>query len=175
VSQGRKFIHVSLRIPVELKSELENQAKQQSLNLNSLSNIILLKHVLFDRIVDRVEGVPLNKLLFTAMLDGIGVDQMEIIGRELGPRVIKHTFAVMNLPFDLDGLIQNYFQPMSTYSRWYKFSVAGGISSRKLMFEHSYGQKWSAFLKQYLTGILKPVVGSEPKVVIDDGLISIFC
>jgi hypothetical protein len=125
LSQKREFVHVSYRIPSEVKAGLEREAKRRDTNVNSLVTQILSKYTSFDRIVERVEAVPLNKPLFTGMLDAIEADRMERLGEELGPRLVKQTFAFLNLDFDMDGLIQNYFQPLSMYSRWYSFNVAG--------------------------------------------------
>jgi hypothetical protein len=109
------------------------------------------------------------------MLDSIQTEEMERLGRELGPRVVKQTFAFLGLNFDLEGLIEHYFQPVSSFSRWYTFNVVGSGANRKLMFEHQYGRKWSAFLKQYIGGIIKSATGTEPRITIDDGLVTGYC
>jgi len=143
--------------------------------VNALVGQILAKYASFDRIVEHVEAVPLNKLLFMGMLDGIEIGEMERLGRELGPRLVKQTFAFLSLEFDVEGLIQNYFLPVSTYSRWYSFNVSGSGVNRRLLFEHPYGPKWSAFLKQYITGIIRSATGSEPRITVDEGLVTVFC
>lgn len=175
MSQGSKFEHISLRVDRETKAQLEKEARQRNINLNSLVNLILSKHVSFDRIVEHTEAIPLNKSLFIAILDNIQIEELERIGRELGPRVVKQTFAFLGLDFDLAGLIEHYFQPVSTFSRWYSFNVTGSGANRRLMFEHQYGRKWSAVLKQYIGGIIKSATGTEPKITVDDGLVTVFC
>ncbi len=175
MSLEKKFVHVSFRIPSEAKAGLERDAKKRDINLNALVSQILVKYVTFDRIADQVEAVYLNKLLFVGMLDKIEEVEMERLGRNLGPRLIKKTFAFLNLEFDIDGLIVHYFRPLSTYSRWYDFDVAGSGANRKLMFEHPYGLKWSAFLKQYLGGIIKSATGNDPRITTDEELVTIFC
>jgi len=109
------------------------------------------------------------------MLGSIQIEEMERIGKELGPKVVKQAFSFLGLSFDLEGLIEHYFQPVSSYSRWYSFNVVGSGTNRKLMFEHQYGWKWSTFLKQYIGGIIKSATGTEPKIVIDEGLVTAFC
>lgn len=126
-------------------------------------------------IVEQVEAVPLNNPLFTGILDMIDADEMGKLGAELGPRLVKNTFTFLDLEFDVDGLIENYFRPVSKYSRWYSFNVWGSGVTRKLMFEHSYGLQWSAFLKHYIAGIIKSATGSEPRITLDDGLITVYC
>jgi hypothetical protein len=175
MSQGSKFDHISLRVDRETKTQLEKEARQRKINLNSLVNLVLSKHVSFDRIVEHTEAIPLNKALFIGIIEAIQIEEVERIGRELGPRVVKQTFAFLGLDFNLEGLIEHYFQPVSTFSRWYSFNVTGSGANRRLMFEHQYGRKWSAFLKQYIGGIIKSATGTEPKITVDDGLVTVFC
>jgi hypothetical protein len=80
----------------------------------------------------------------------------------------------LSLEFDMDGLIEHYFRPLSMYSRWYNFNMAESGSNRRLLFEHSYGPKWSAFLKSYLSGVIKSATGSEPRIMVEEGLITVF-
>lgn len=175
MSLNNKFVHVGYRILSEVKAGLEIEARRRRINVNSLVGQVLAKYTSFDRIVEHVEAVPLNKPLFIGMLDKIEVGEMEKLGKELGPKLVKKTFAFLSLEFDIDGLIQNYFQPVSTYSRWYSFNVAGGGVNRRLLFEHPYGPKWSAFLKHYLAGIIKSATGSEPRIIVDNGLVTVLC
>jgi hypothetical protein len=109
------------------------------------------------------------------LLNNVEVSELELLGRELGLRLVKKTFAFLNLDFDLDGLIKYFFRPLSTYSRWYSFNVAGSGTNRKLLFEHPYGSKWSAFMKHYLAGIIKSSTGMEPRITVDEELVTVFC
>jgi len=175
MDSNKKFVHVSFRIPTEVKAALEMEAKRRRTNVNSLVGQILAKYTSFDRIIEHIEAIPLNKPLFVGILDKIELGEMEEFGKELGPKLVKKTFAFLSLEFDIDGLIQNYFEPVSMYSRWYSFNVAGSGVNRRLLFEHPFGAKWSAFLKLYLGGIIRSATGSEPRINVDEGLVTIFC
>jgi len=78
----------------------------------------------------------------------------------------------LDIDFNLDELIEHYFEPVSSYSGWYTFNTAMHGANRILMFRHSYGPKWSAFLKQYIASIIKSATGIEPEVTIEDGLVT---
>jgi hypothetical protein len=171
----REFDHVSFRVRSKTMTVLKTEADRLGVSVNSLVNQVLSNYALFNRIVEHMEAVPLNKALFTAMLDAIEMSEMERIGKELGPTIVKSTFRFLGLDFDLDSLIEHYFQPVSMFSRWYVFNVAGSGSNRTLMFAHPYGPKWSAFLKTYLAGIVNAATGSEPRITVEDGLVTVFC
>ena len=165
---SKSFVHVSVRLPSELRDQLRIEAKRSHNNFNSLINDVLEKHVSFDRITEHVRAVPVNLYLFSEMLRNVPVEQMEAVGKELGPRLIRQTFTFLGIEYDLESLIQYYFEPVGAYSRWYSFNMAGRPPNRKLMFEHQYGRKWSAFLRYYVGGIIKSATGNEPRITVDD-------
>jgi hypothetical protein len=175
VSPSRPFTRTSIRILRELKNNLKHEADNREMSLNSLINSILERHILFDRILEHVNAMPLNGPLFTGMLESVPVERMEELGRNLGPKLIKETFAFLGLNYDLENLIKSYFEPLSLYSGWYRFNVSGSDRDRRLLFEHQHGFKWSIFLKQYISGIIKATMGTEPRVMVEEGLIIVYC
>ncbi len=170
-----KFVRTSIRILGKLKTNLKQEASGREMSLNALINSVLERHVLFDRILNHVNAIPLNGPLFTGMLDGVPVDQLEKMGKDLGPKLIKETFVFLGLSYDLENLIESYFRPLSAYSGWYRFfNVSGSGRGRKLLFEHPHGLKWSIFLKHYLAGIIKAATGTEVRITIEEALVIIY-
>jgi hypothetical protein len=170
-----KFIHVSIRIPVSVKARIDKDAEHQHTTFNSLTSRILEKYTTFDTIAEHVNAIPVNALLFAGILEDAYVEHLERLGKELGPKLIKPTLVFLGLQYDIEGLIRNYFEPMSSCSRWYSFAVIGSGPNRKLMFERPHGPKWSAFLKAYISGIIKAATGIEPRVTADDSLVTVYC
>jgi hypothetical protein len=169
-----RFTHVSLRIPESAKTSLERQAKRQHVNFNSLASKILVKGTSYDTIAEQLGAVTISRALFDVMLEDVPAARLEQLGKNLGPNLIKQTFTFLDLPYDLEGLIRYYFEPVSSYSGWYSFRLAGAGSNRKLMFQHAHGPKWSLFLKSYISSIIKAATGSEPRADVDDGLVTVY-
>jgi len=170
-----EFVHISLRIPMIVKNDLEQDARRQRTNFNSLASKILTKYTSFDKIAEHIEAIPINGRLFSGMLSEVPTEDLERLGKELGPQLIKETFAFLDLKYDIDGLIEHYFDPMSSFSTWYIFTLAGIGPNRRLMFKHSRGPKWSAFLKAYISSIINAATGIEPRAIIDDRLVTVYC
>jgi len=169
-----EFVHVSLRIPKKTKTDLEKQAKRHHTTFNSLSSKILFKGTSYDTIADQLSAVTINGSLFAGMLEDVPQAHLESMGRELGSRLIKQTFVFLDLQYDIEGLIQHYFEPVSTFSRWYSFTIAGSAPHRRLIFQHPHGAKWSAFLKAYICSIIKAATGVEPRATADDSLVTVY-
>ena|GEM_PF-2301431 len=170
-----RHVHISLRIPVSTKDSLEKDVKRQHTNFNSLASGILAKSTSFDKIAEHIDAIPLNGPLFSGMLEDAPLEHLESLGKELGAELIKETFVFLDLEYDIEGLIQHYFEPMSSFSKWYTFTVAGSGQNRRLMFKHSRGPKWSAFLKAYVSSIIKAATGIEPRATADNHLVTVYC
>jgi hypothetical protein len=173
--EHQEFIHVSLRLPKTLKISLEKQAKRQHTSFNSLASGILVKGASYDTIAEKLSAVTINGLLFAGMLEDASTEHLEQLGKNLGPKLIKQTFAFLDLQHDIEGLIRFYFEPVSSFSGWYSFTVAGSGTNRRLMFQHPHGTKWSVFLKAYISSIIKASSGTEPRVVADESLVTVYC
>jgi len=169
------FIHLSLRVPVRLMNRLKEESRHRNITLNSLINGILSKYDSFDKILEGTKAIPLSGAFFVELMEIATIDEMESIAKRLGARVVRQTFAFQGIEFDLENLIGFYFEPLSTYSGWYSFNTYFVGTSRKLIFKHSHGQKWTAFLKLYITAILRSATGTEPEVIIEDEVLTFTC
>jgi hypothetical protein len=169
------IIHISLRIPTRLRNQLAGEAKLQHTTLNSLINAILAKHEIFDKILEGAKAIPLSEAFFVEMLEITSIEEMESITKKLGARVVRQSFASQGIEFRLDNLIEFYFAPLSEYSGWYQFNTNLAGTSRKLIFTHSHGPKWTAYLKPYYAAIMRSATGVEPEVTIEDGVLTFTC
>ncbi len=169
-----KSVHSSIRLSLDVRNELKDEARIRNINLNSLINQILIKHVSFDRIADHVRVVPLNLGVFHVLLDTATEDSLERVGKEMGPKIVKRTFDFLGYDYNVDSLVLNYFEPLSSFSGWYTFKSVGKGTGRKLLFEQPHGRKWSIFLRFYIAGILREATRVEPKITIEDDLVTVF-
>jgi hypothetical protein len=87
---------------------------------------------------------------------------------------VKHQTLRTRMEFNLDNLIESYFEQLSAYSGWYSLNTFED-ASRKLIFAHSHGPKWIAFLKLYLARIKRSETGTEPEVTIGDEMLTFTC
>ncbi len=128
------FIHVSLRLPTRLRNQLNEDAKRHNITLNSLLITILAKYITFDKILEGTKALPLIESIFRELLEIASLDQMESIAKKLSSKVVRQSFAFQGVDFNIDNLIEFYFQPLSDHSGWYQFNFRIEGTSRKLMF-----------------------------------------
>ncbi len=154
---------------------MEREAKRRHVTLNSLINAILAKYDSFDKILEGTKAIPLSGAFVAELLEIASIEQMENIAKKLGAKVVRQSFASQGIEFNLDNLIESYFEPLSEYSGWYQFDWRLAGTSRKLIFTHSHGAKWTAFLRRYYAAIIRSATGVEPDVTFEDGVLTFTC
>jgi hypothetical protein len=169
---GKNFVHISLRLPTPLRNQLKEEAEHRKVTLSSLINTVLLNFVSFNKILASAKTIPVSGAFLRELIEVASTEQMESIGKKLGPKVVRQAFAFMGVPFSLDNVIKHYFEPLSSESGWYIFNTSFEGTNRKLMFSHSHGPQWTAFLKRYIAGIIYSATGSEPEIAIVDEMLT---
>lgn len=167
------FVHVSIRISARPRTRLNREAKHLHVSLNSLINAILEKYDSFDKILQGANAIPLSEAFFVEILDVTSIDEIENIAKKLAAKVVRQSFASQGIEFNLDNLIEFYFEPLSEYSGWYQFNWRSEGTSHKLIFTHSHGPKWTAFLRQYYAAVIRSATGGEPYVTVEDAVLTL--
>ncbi len=174
-SDSNVFIHASVRIPAQLRNRLNREAKQRHITLNSLINSILAKYDSFDKILEGTKAIPLSGAFFGELLEITSIEEIETIAKKLGAKVVRQSFASQGIEFNLDNLIESYFEPLSEYSGWYQFNWRFAGPNRKLIFTHTHGPKWTAFMRRYYAAIIRSATGVEPDVTVEYGVLTFTC
>jgi hypothetical protein len=174
-TDSSRFVHISLRISEKLRSRLKREAKRRHLTLNSYINEILVRHDVFDKILETMRAIPLSEEFFRVWLQKTSQADMEDMAKSIGPKVVRRSFASRGIEFNLDSLIAFYFEPLSDYSGWYQFDWDFVGESRKLIFTHPHGPKWTAFLKRYYADLIRSATGTEPEVTVEEGVAIFLC
>lgn len=169
----RKHIHISLRIPIGMRDELLEEGNRQRINFNSLGNRILERYLAFDRISEYDRSVVMEREVLSAILDRVATEDLEKIGREFGPRLVKESFSFYGISHTLSNLVTKYFEPAGRYSGRYDFNLVGTASQPKFVLMHRYGEKWSSLLKEYTAGVFESILGERPRVEADGDIVAI--
>jgi len=168
---SKRYEHVSLRIPLEVREGLLDESKSRVTNLNALATRILTKYVSFDRMMELEGPVVLTPYLLSNLANASAVNALVETARVHSGRFAKHAFALYRVEPTLDNLITRYFEPMGLFSGWFRFSCGLDPLGESLVFEHNLGENWTKFLECYITGVIRSVLGTEPEVRSDLGLI----
>jgi len=173
LGNNKQFVHVSFRIPEQTRRELNKEARRQGINLNALTNRILTKYLIFDRLVEHEHSIVLDKRIFLPVIEKVSREDLEELGKKLGPKLLYQSLDFFDIEPTVESLVSHYFEPMGAYSGRYQSNVVGIGPDLKLILEHDYGIKWSTFLAEYTKGVVKSLLGIEPKIELDDDVVKI--
>jgi len=166
-------VHVNFRIAAAYKAVLEEEASKRDMHLNALVNHILAKFIFFGSIIEESNRVVFQKDFLTRIIPLISSDDFDEIARTLAIAVLKPAITFSGMPISMNDLVKNYFLPMGMYSGWFQARIVKTPSEYKLILQHEYGPKWTAFLKEYYSVAIKSLALREVSVVAADGILEI--
>jgi hypothetical protein len=169
------FVHVSIRVSAKLRSRLNGEARHRHITLNSLINAILEKYDSFDKILLDAKAIPLSEAFFVEILELTSIEEIESIAKKLGAKVMRQSFASQGIEFNLDNLIEFYFEPLSEYSGWYQFNWAPRRHESQADLHALARPEVDRILRRYYAVIIRSATGVDPDVTVEEGVITFTC
>ncbi|MGA2876523.1 MAG: hypothetical protein ABSE82_13415 [Nitrososphaerales archaeon] len=166
-------IHVNFRIDAAYKGILEEGARRRDIHLNAYVNHILGKFIFLDGIVEESQHMVLRKEIFARIVALGSAEDLVVVAGDIGRDFLKSALAFASVEANMDDLVRRYFLPMGIYSGWYRSKVVKTPSGNKLILQHDFGPKWTAFLKEYCAVVIKSLIHDEVSIVAHDGILEI--
>ena len=76
LTPARRYVHMSVRLPLSLKEALRSEAAIRGLNVNSLIEMVLTKFTTYDIIAEYNSSVQMNASLFKNLLNRASQEDM---------------------------------------------------------------------------------------------------
>jgi hypothetical protein len=164
-------IHVNFRIETAYKDILEEGARRRDIHLNAHVNHILGKFIFLDGIVEEAQHMTLRKEIFARVVALGSAEELCEVARNLGRDFLNPALGFANAGTSMHDLVMNYFLPMGIYSGWYRSKTVKTSSGDKLIIQHDYGPKWTAFLKEYYAAVIRSLGHDDVSIVAHGGLL----
>jgi hypothetical protein len=171
--ESQKTVRVDVDLPIVLARQLKAEASGRKQTLDAFVGSVLHRYASYQRYADSAGSVTINNAFFTSLLDAVPQSQLETIASSIGDSVVRQAFDSLNLTYDLDSLVKNYFEPSSKYSGCYGFYTESAAYGRRMTLNHGYGEKWSAFLGAYVGKIVGSATGVRPIVRFDSDSVKV--
>lgn len=172
MTRGEGTNRITLRLPESILKKLKKESDERVLPLNAIINRILTKHVMFDMRINKLSGITTPQDLLSNIIDKLDETQKEELALQ-GPQIVKKLFRMLNVKYNVQNVIDDYFIMLGTYCGWYKFHVDSENNQHRLIFESDLGKEWIAFLSMYVNGILKSLRVDIVNEFIDDSALII--
>jgi len=161
--RARKTITRTFRINKEWDDTLQKDAEEQGVSVNVLMNKILRRYALFERWADMYEAVhivprTLERILETASEEGLA----EAAQAEGSVRPVD-SLTTMGRRISLESLIflVTEFYGGEDFARWFHCDYHPELGSDVFHLRHRLGNKWSIFIKNYLTAMFENLLKTK--------------
>jgi len=161
---------LTLRLPENVLEVLKNESDKKLLPLNAIISRILSNYINFDIKKDILPTITMSQALLYKMIKKLAGSEMKKLALQ-GPKTVRNLFAMLNLKYTVQNVIENYFILVGRYAGWYTFDYFLNGNQYRLVFKSELGEEWINFLSFYLRAILESLKVKIKNETIDDSVI----
>jgi hypothetical protein len=161
-SLRKKSVLKTFRIDEYLGNLLEEDARNKKISVNTLVNLILARYAEWDRFTDRYTFITVTREGFNQVIQALDENTLINIGQDLGSRLPKDFVVFWFKKLN----IETFLAYQSLFCRYGRTAdVETKVEGREyaISFHHELGEKWSKYLRAYLSSAMKTLFGIVPE------------
>jgi len=171
-NKKRRTIGRSFRIDEKSLAVLIEEAEKQGVSVNSLLNRLLQQYG-YLRYMMRYGAITLTKKGFMQILESCPEEKIRENGKNAGKTIANEIMMTMgvqpNYSF-VTCLLQKF---LSEFAGWFECDHHIKHDIEIFHLRHTLGPKWSIYLAEAATELLKSVIDAEVKITLFDSAINI--
>ncbi len=161
-----KTVAKSFRVNEKALEALQEEAKRQSISVNTLVNQLLLDYSEFGRFLQRVSALKLSRKTFGEILNSVSDDSLvkaaQTAGKSAPIALIASKYGKVTV-----NSVLSYVHDLSAYANLFEYYEKNENERWTVTLMHELGPKWSIFLSYYI-GEAFAIAGIQPKVKTSD-------
>jgi hypothetical protein len=134
---------VSIRIPEDLKKQLDSESVKENTSFNALTCDILRKHVVWNKFSSEVGFMLVTKEFLKELLENIDDEKLKSITENICAPSIEDITTYVTGSFSLEGLTQVMDKILE--SSHIPFRVIVDKNEIKYIIHHNLGTKWANY------------------------------
>ena len=146
----KKTVAKSFRINEDALDALREEARSQTLSLNTLVNQLLVNYAQAGRYFRRTNAATLTRQTLNQLVNALSEDTIIQAGQNAGKTAPQELITAKHGGITV-GNVVDYVHDLSAHANWFEYTEKneGGHSTITLM--HEMGRNWSLFIAHYLT------------------------
>src|SRR5215467_421454 len=156
-----KTVAKSFRVNEKALEALQEEAKRQSISVNTLVNQLLLDYSEFGRYLQRVNALKMSRKTFAEILNSVADDNLvkaaQTAGKSAPVALIASKYGKINV-----NSVLGYIHDLSAYANLFEYYEKNENERWTVTLMHELGPKWSIFLTSYV-GEAFVAAGVQPK------------
>lgn len=161
-----KTVAKSFRINEEALEALREDARKQTISLNTLVNQLLVSYSDFGRYMKQMHSLTLTRQTFSKILNVIPEDKLIEFAKDAGRNVPEAVITSKHGKVTLNGLIE-FVHYLSAYANMFEYSEKDENGHWTITLTHELGRRWSLFLANYMEQAMS-AAGVKAKYTVSD-------
>jgi hypothetical protein len=171
VLESNRTVTRTFRISERAFNALQEDAKRQSVSVNTLVNQIVLSYTNFDRHVKKLHMVKISRPTFRAVLDAAPEDAIIEAGKDAGSDVPRFFVLSKGGGLTLQAVL-DHLKDLGDYGNLYEYTETTQDRKRVVTMGHELGPKGTLFFAHYVQAALENVQAT-PTFTLGDNSITI--
>jgi len=160
----------TFRIPQDLSSSLEDEAKNRGLSVNALVTSLLSKFDKWDKLADRFHFVSLTDDLLRAVLAHVSDEEIVAIAENIGSRVAEEAMIFWYKEVSVEVLV-TYLTNRCRYAGYGNIEYEKKGAEYVIALQHTLGNKWSIYLHHLMDNVLRKKLGIVARFEITETIV----
>lgn len=156
----------TFRLDEKAFKAIQEDAKRQSISVNTLVNQLILGYANYDRVMKRLQMMKIPASTFKAILESASDEGIIEAARSTGTGIGKIFVVAMSGEFTLENILEG-FRNSASYINAFEYSEFPHTDSITITLTHTFGKKGTLFLREWIKAMFAEV-HVEPKFLPSD-------
>ena len=163
IERRKKSVTRTFRISEEWDDVLQREAEEQGVSVNVLMNKILRRYALFERWADKYEVLHIMPRTLERILEVASEEGLAEAGRVEGSVRPIDSLTMMGRRISHESLVSlvTEFYGGVDFARWFNCDYHPELGSEVFHLRHRLGNKWSIFIKNYMTAMFENLLKTK--------------
>lgn len=153
-AERKKSVLRSIRVSRKLAVNLENEAREAKISVNSLVASILERHDEWEKVADKFGFVHISGELFRRFLDALDEDNLASMAREFGRDMSTDLIIFWFKEVSLES-VKRYFSLLAHYEKLFTLDFTELRGNYVIIAHHDFGEKGSIWFLNMLRGAIE--------------------
>lgn len=161
-----KSNHVTRTFRIEEGTDniLREDAEKNGISVNNLVNRIMKEYTVSSRYFEGGQSIVLSSQTLIQLLLNMDENEINEAGKQSGYRRTKDQLLMRGMKLDRKSALWYITEIIGKYSGWFTCDLHEEKTNTLLYLRHTYNEKWSIFLTNYLEAMFKEILDITPEI-----------
>jgi hypothetical protein len=136
------------------------------MSVNALINKLILHFIDTFRYYEDGKMISMSTSTFMTLLDQLAQNEIEDLAYGLGTQKANESLMRRGMEINYKNIVWYISLILGEYNGWFRSDFLIGKDVDSLHLSHTHGKKWSYFIAQYISSILREELGMQVNLVV---------